>query len=60
MPNWSMLLGYKNTFLRGLDKKEISVLSKELHIYSQQMIHQSYKLSFILKFIQVPYENGGN
>ena len=52
--------GLQKCFWSWSDKIEISVLSQELHIYSQQMIHQSYTLSFILKYIQVPSQNGGN
>ena len=53
-------LELQKCFWSWFDKTEISVLSQELYIYSQQMIHQSYTLSFILKFKQVPFKNGGN
>ena len=55
----SMLLAYKNVFgVNWFNKIEISVLSQGLHC--QQMINQSYILSFILNFIQLPFKYGGN
>ena len=55
----SMLLAYKNVFgVNWFNKIEISVLSQGLHC--QQMINQSYILSFILNFIQLPFKNGDN
>ena len=55
----SMLLAYENVFgVNWFNKIEISVLSQGLHC--QQMINQSYILSFILNFIQLPFKNGDN